>query len=727
MRRSQWLVGIWLLLPAGVLLAGESSKATVKGTTIPADTVPLKPGGGLSYRTPVARPGALKGARSWTIETRRHRWAPIDLAVSPDGTIVATSGYDGMVRLWDAESGRLLRVLVGHDSYVYGMAWSADGRYLASAGTFDATVRVWEARTGLPLRVLKGLDDAPGVVAWSPDGSLLATGTHGSGYVIIHKPANGTLVKKIATGKPILSLRFSPDGGTLACAISQVGVSLVTVPGWVAADKVEMAGQDPMGVAFTADGKQLIVGGTRDSLVWDLAGKKVARKFGAAFHALARHGTRLAVASPAGKVWDLSTGQSEPATLPAGRAVGWSADGNTLCVLTGDDVVRADPIKGTELKRWSVAESGSVGWSPGRPMLTGIGTNKPRLWDPATGKPQGALLDRQREGPRGKPGASTTEIPRARPGDLWAGGLQVAAWSPGGKVLVTGSSDRSVRVWNPATGKLLRTGSGLDGPVTALAVASDGKIAAGVGSKVVVFPPEATRPLRVFTGHTEAVRCLAWGRDGSLASGGADTRIHVWGLKSARPLRTLENGGSVECLAFAPGGKLLAAGSPENKVRVWTYPGRKLLHEFTSLGSPPAVTSVAWSPDSALLLAGRANHTIQLWDLKLGKERHSFVVMAPVHAVAWGAGGKTMVSCTIDRSVRFWNTATGRIHATVVAEKDQLACVSAEGHYRVPNEAQTELVHVVLTAAGMDTLSLKEFRAKFGWKNNPTRARMTGN
>src|SRR5262245_20992114 len=137
MRRSCFL-GVGLLV-----LAGSPAAEPPTGTTIPAGTIPLKTGGGLSYRTPVARPGALKGVRSWTIETRRHRWVPIDLALSPDGAVAATSGYDGMVRLWDTAAGTLLRVLVGHDSYVYGLGWSADGRYLASAGTFDYTVRVW--------------------------------------------------------------------------------------------------------------------------------------------------------------------------------------------------------------------------------------------------------------------------------------------------------------------------------------------------------------------------------------------------------------------------------------------------------------------------------------------------------------------------------------------------------------------------------------------------------
>jgi hypothetical protein len=78
--------------------------------------------------------------------------------------------------------------------------------------------------------------------------------------------------------------------------------------------------------------------------------------------------------------------------------------------------------------------------------------------------------------------------------------------------------------------------------------------------------------------------------------------------------------------------------------------------------------------------------------------------------------------------VRFWNAATGQLLATLLVEKDQLSCVAAEGHYRVPNVEETELVYVALTATGMDTFAPKAFREKYksSWTNDPTRARMIG-
>ena len=351
-----WLFAFLFIAAGATLLADEPTKEKGKGTTIVPDAIALKPGAGLSVRTPVVRPAPIKGVRSWTIETRRHRWLPLDLAVSPDGTIVATSGYDGMIRLWDAETGKLVRVLVGHDSYVHGVAFSPDGRYLASAGSYDYTVRVWAVRSGLPLKVFKGMRDAPLVVAWSPDGSLLAAGTVESGYVSIWKMGAGTLLKTVSNGKPVLALAFSPDGKTLASWVSQVGVNFRTTPDWAVDGQIDFPGQVSRVLSYSADGKHLVAGGGKQTVIWDVVGKKIVRRYDRAAYTTGRHGNRLAVSL--GVVWNLDTDAQE-AFFPKGEIATWSSDGKAIYVLSGEDAIRVNPADGSVVKRWSVAESGA--------------------------------------------------------------------------------------------------------------------------------------------------------------------------------------------------------------------------------------------------------------------------------------------------------------------------------------------------------------------------------
>ena len=146
---------------------------------------------------------------------------------SPDGKLLATGGYDGTIRLWDAESGKLVKALIGHDSYVYGLSFSPDGAYLVSGGSFEVTARIWEVKTGLLVKILKGHPSYVTTVSWSPDAKqiILAGGVSGDaaiydpktgkvlwsfkfkGYSIIPKPVVGNGMVYISTGYNAATVR----------------------------------------------------------------------------------------------------------------------------------------------------------------------------------------------------------------------------------------------------------------------------------------------------------------------------------------------------------------------------------------------------------------------------------------------------------------------------------------------------------------------------------------
>jgi WD40 repeat protein len=174
-------------------------------------------GEALSPMALVFNPASIDGVRSWTIETIGHRGPVYSLAYSPDGRLLASACADGVIRLWNCQDGRFERALLGHGDAVRAVTWSPDGKYLAS-GSDDTTVRLWEAGSGRLLRTLVGHTHEVFSVAWSPQGRLLASGSRHS-MVRVWDVLSGETLQNFAGGSQCgAGVVWSPDGKTLACA-----------------------------------------------------------------------------------------------------------------------------------------------------------------------------------------------------------------------------------------------------------------------------------------------------------------------------------------------------------------------------------------------------------------------------------------------------------------------------------------------------------------------------
>ncbi|HEY1190470.1 MAG TPA: metallophosphoesterase [Gemmata sp.] len=139
------------------------------------------------------------------------------LAWSPDGRFLATPSQDGTVRVWDAQTGQVLCTLKGHTRSVYAVSWSPDGRFLVSA-EFDEDIHVWHAEDGQHVRTLKGHTEGVVAVAWSPDGRLLAS----AGYDRTVRVWNAETGRHVSTRtghtEGVVAVAWSPDGRVLASA-----------------------------------------------------------------------------------------------------------------------------------------------------------------------------------------------------------------------------------------------------------------------------------------------------------------------------------------------------------------------------------------------------------------------------------------------------------------------------------------------------------------------------
>jgi WD40 repeat protein len=190
-----------------------------------------------------------------------HKDVILGLAFSPDGNTLATCGYDRLIKLWDANTGKERRTLKDHSDSVYSVAFSPDGKLLASAGA-DRAVKVWDVATGARLYTLGEATDWVYAVAWHPDGKhLAAAGVDRSIRVWEASAAGGKVVQSVfAHAGPVTRLAYNADGSTLY-SLSEDR----TAKAWTTANMQERTvyakqADTPLALAVRGDGRQLALG-----------------------------------------------------------------------------------------------------------------------------------------------------------------------------------------------------------------------------------------------------------------------------------------------------------------------------------------------------------------------------------------------------------------------------------------------------------------------------------
>ncbi|AUB34456.1 Serine/threonine protein kinase [Nostoc flagelliforme CCNUN1] len=236
------------------------------------------------------------------------------------------------------------------------------------------------------------------------------------------------------------------------------------------------------------------------------------------------------------------------------------------------------------------------------------------------------------------------------------------AISPDGKTIVSSGGDRTIKLWNFATGKQISSLNAYSQQVNVVAISPDGKtLVSGSDDNTIKIWNLATRKqIRTLTGHSDSVHALAISADSeTLVSGSDDNTIKIWDLATGEQIRTLVGHTFwVRSLAISPNGVILASGSFDKTIKIWNL--TKGYSIRTLEGNYQTVTAVAISPDGKTLASGSRDRTIKLWNLTTGKEIRTLAGHAnTVTSVAFSTDGKIVASGSRDRTIKLWNSATG--------------------------------------------------------------------
>jgi WD40 repeat protein len=229
-----------------------------------------------------------------------------------------------------------------------------------------------------------------------------------------------------------------------------------------------------------------------------------------------------------------------------------------------------------------------------------------------------------------------------------------------GKTLVSGSDDKNIKLWNVETGQEIRTLKGHGGTVYSVNFSPDGKtLVSGSDDKTIkLWNVETGKEIRTLKGHEGPVYSVNFSRNGkTLVSGSGDKTIKLWNVEKPEEIRTLKGHNSrVRSVNFSHDGKTLVSGSWDNTIKLWNEStGQEIL---TLKGHEGPVWSVNFSPDEGkTLVSGSDDGTIKLWNVEIVQTLKGHDDL--VNSVEFSRNGKTLVSGSDDGTIKLWDVKTG--------------------------------------------------------------------
>ncbi|KOS44516.1 hypothetical protein ACN38_g4574 [Penicillium nordicum] len=473
------------------------------------------------------------------------------IAWSQDGRRLASASEDKTARIWDSTTGQCISVLRGHEDKLNCITWIQHDERLASASN-DKTIRIWNPVTSQCISTLRGHDDQIRTIAWSPDFMQLASGSFDKTVRVWDPNTGKCLIILEGHRNNVSSVTWLPPSRRLA-SVSENSVRIWdTVSCQCIFDLHHRS--TVWSISWSRDVSRLASASNDETVrVWDPSN-------GACLSILSGHngsvrptvwspdGNRLASADKTIKIWDLITGTCVSGVEKHADdivSMAWSPDGRRLATRSGsvdDNTVRIwDTATGDCLSFFELHRSGgsSLAWSlDGRHIA--LAGRAIRIWDPSIKIPRSTFqkFDGLMEGTSGG----------------------TFSWSPNGAWLASSEYFDGVRIWDPITSCASMLLDTLH--VTSIGWSHDSQqLASGSYSgEVWIWDPVTRERISTLEGHDRPVFHLRWSQDGRLASGADDHTIRIWNPETRQCTADLGEGdGELLSISWSLDGRWLAS------------------------------------------------------------------------------------------------------------------------------------------------------------------------
>jgi WD40 repeat protein len=540
----------------------------------------------------VAASAEERGVARWVLAGHEDQVHAV--AFSPDGKKLASGSHDYSVRLWDLETGES-RIIAGHDKRVTAVLFSPDGAYVVSSG-YDHRVRAVDVES-LAVVDLAGHTRPVKALSFSHDGRLLAAVSDGAVTVWDGLTFEERLTARVAGDRHLVAA-FTPGGEAVATASHDRAIRVWDVAGF---DSIRLEGHERMvtSLAFSPDG-ELLASGSEDGTV---------------------------------RLWNRHTGQSRVVIEHGNEvtAVAFSPDGAWLASGGNDELIRVwSRGNGVRELAGHGGDITALRFGAGGTLISTSWDKTVRLWRVDTGDPVATLLGHR---------------------DV------VSGLATRGELLATSSWDKEIRVWPISAAAHPRVLRGHRNGVHGVDVHGPW-IASGARDDTVRVWNTETGESRELVGHTDHIFRVQFSPDGKwVASSSDDRSVRLWSTETweGRVLRGHQ--ADVEELTFSPNGRWLASASEDDTVRLWEVATGSEAQVLR--GHLGYVTDVAFSADSRYLASSSKDATVRWWDLEAGTslvfEGHD----AEVDGVDVAAQEYLVASASEDGTVQLWRPLKG--------------------------------------------------------------------